>query len=149
MRSFWNCYLLIGLYPFKGGKIFKRKFGLLVHVPKTTKLLSIRLKNLWKTGYIDSLIYIFFIGKSYQIQANQWAIRANVAISRISTAAPYSEYLSIFLATRTNLSNLAVLSNPMSVVVSSVSDPKSNKSNGMAATRSMMNLKKTKTNFET
>ena len=60
----------------------------------------------------------------------------------MSTAAPYSEYLSIFLATRTNLSNLAVLSNPMSVVVSSVSDPKSNKSNGMAATRSMMNLKK-------
>ena len=65
-----------------------------------------------------------------------------MAISRMSTAAPYSEYLSIFLATRTNLSNLAVLSNPMSVVVSSVSDPKSNKSNGMAATRSMMNLKK-------
>ena len=60
----------------------------------------------------------------------------------MSTAAPYSEYLSIFLATRTNLSNLAVLSNPMSVVVSSVSDPKSNKSNGIAATRSMMNLKK-------
>ena len=97
---------------------------------------------------IPYIRYIFFIGNSYQIQANQWAIRANVAISRMSTAAPYSEYLSIFLATRTNLSNLAVLSNPMSVVVSSVSDPKSNKSNGMAATRSMMNLKKISKNIQ-
>ena len=54
----------------------------------------------------------------------------------MSTAAPYSEYRSIFLATLTNLSNLAVLSNPINVVVSSVSEPNRSKSKGMAATKS-------------
>ena len=53
----------------------------------------------------------------YQMQANQWAISANVAMSRIRTAAPYSEYLSIFRATLTNLSKRAVFNRPINVVV--------------------------------
>lgn len=40
-----------------------------------------------------------------------------VDIRSTSTAAPYSEYLSIFLATRTRRSSRAVFSNPISVVV--------------------------------
>ena len=56
---------------------------------------------------------------AYQIHASQWAIKANVAMSRTKTAAPYSEYRSIFLATRTNLSNLAVFNRPINVVVCS------------------------------
>ena len=59
----------------------------------------------------------------------------------MSTAAPYSEYRSIFLATLTNLSNLAVLSNPINVVVSSVSEPNRSKSKGMAATKSVKKKK--------
>ena len=69
------------------------------------------------------------------MQASQWATRAKALISRISTAAPYSEYLarrlgvttrmddqaesylSIFRATLTSLSSLAVLRRPMRVVV--------------------------------
>jgi hypothetical protein len=54
---------------------------------------------------------------AYQMHASQWAISANVAISSSRTAAPYSEYRSIFLATRTSRSNLAVFNSPMSVVV--------------------------------
>jgi hypothetical protein len=42
---------------------------------------------------------------------------AKAATSRIRTAAPYSEYLSIFLATRTSLNKRAVLSKPINVVV--------------------------------
>ena len=51
------------------------------------------------------------------MQASQCAMRANVAIRRSNTAAPYSEYLSILRATLTSLSNLAVFSNPINVVV--------------------------------
>ena len=54
---------------------------------------------------------------SYQIQANQWAMRANVAMSRRRTAAPYSEYLSILRATRTNRRRRAVFNKPIKVVV--------------------------------
>lgn len=51
------------------------------------------------------------------MQANQWAINANVAINRINTAAPYSEYRSILRATRTNRKRRAVFNNPINVVV--------------------------------
>jgi len=54
---------------------------------------------------------------AYHMHASQCAISANVAISSSKTAAPYSEYLSIFLATRTSRNNLAVFSRPISVVV--------------------------------
>lgn len=71
---------------------------------------------------------------AYQMQASQWAIKANVAINSSSTAAPYSEYLtspsplspftlsgltdlSSFRATRTRRSSRAVFSSPISVVV--------------------------------
>lgn len=54
---------------------------------------------------------------AYHMHASQWAISANVAISSSSTAAPYSEYRSIFRATRTSLSSRAVFSSPISVVV--------------------------------
>lgn len=54
---------------------------------------------------------------TYHMQANQCAMRAKVAMSSNSTAAPYSEYLSIFLATLTSRNSLAVFSRPMSVVV--------------------------------
>lgn len=55
--------------------------------------------------------------KTYHMQANQCAIRANVAIKSTSTAAPYSEYRSIFRATRTRRSNRAVFNSPIKVVV--------------------------------
>lgn len=42
---------------------------------------------------------------------------AKVAMSRSRTAAPYSEYLSIFRATLTKRRSLAVFSRPMRVVV--------------------------------
>lgn len=58
---------------------------------------------------------------AYQMQANQCAINANAATNNNNTAAPYSEYLSIFRATRTSRSNLAVFSNPMRVVVWNIS----------------------------
>lgn len=51
------------------------------------------------------------------MQANQWAIRAKVAMRRSRTAAPYSEYLSIFLATLTSLRSRAVFRRPIRVVV--------------------------------
>lgn len=51
------------------------------------------------------------------MQANQWAIKANVAIKSNNTAAPYSEYLSIFRATRTNRRRRAVFNKPIRVVV--------------------------------
>lgn len=51
------------------------------------------------------------------MQANQCAMRAKVAISSSKTAAPYSEYLSIFLATRTRRRSRAVFSKPIKVVV--------------------------------
>ena len=54
---------------------------------------------------------------AYHIHANQWAIRAKVAINNNIKAAPYSEYLSSFLATLTSRNNLAVFNSPMSVVV--------------------------------
>jgi len=54
---------------------------------------------------------------AYQIQANQWAMRAKVAMSNNNMAAPYSEYLSNFLATRTRRNNLAVFNKPIRVVV--------------------------------
>lgn len=54
---------------------------------------------------------------TYHIQANQCAINANVAIKSINTAAPYSEYRSIFLATRTNRNRRAVFNSPINVVV--------------------------------
>lgn len=54
---------------------------------------------------------------TYQMQASQWAMRAKVAINNTSTAAPYSEYLSIFLATLTSRSKRAVFNNPIRVVV--------------------------------
>lgn len=53
----------------------------------------------------------------YHIHASQWAIRANVAIRSSKTAAPYSEYLSIFLATLTSRSKRAVFNKPINVVV--------------------------------
>lgn len=59
----------------------------------------------------------FSLRSTYQMQANQWAMRAKVAINSNNTAAPYSEYLSIFLATLTNLNNLAVFSKPVNVAV--------------------------------
>lgn len=54
---------------------------------------------------------------THQMQANQWAIRAKVAINSNNTAAPYSEYLSIFRATLTKRSKRAVFNNPIKVVV--------------------------------
>lgn len=51
------------------------------------------------------------------MQAIQCAMSANVAIRSKRTAAPYSEYLSIFLATRTNLKSRAVFKRPINVVV--------------------------------
>lgn len=51
------------------------------------------------------------------MQASQCAMSTKVDIRSTSTAAPYSEYLSIFLATRTRRSSRAVFSNPISVVV--------------------------------
>lgn len=54
---------------------------------------------------------------SYQIHAIQWAIKANVAINNSSTAAPYSLYLSIFLATLTSRKRRAAFNKPVRVVV--------------------------------
>ena len=54
---------------------------------------------------------------AYHIHANQWAIRAKIAISNNNMAAPYSEYLSNFLQTLTSRNNLAVFNNPIRVVV--------------------------------
>lgn len=54
---------------------------------------------------------------TYHIHAIQWAIKANVAINKRSTAAPYSLYLSIFRATLTKRRSLAVFNKPMRVVV--------------------------------
>lgn len=54
---------------------------------------------------------------TYHIHASQCAIRANVAISNNNTAAPYSEYLSIFLATLTKRKRRAVFNKPIKVVV--------------------------------
>lgn len=51
------------------------------------------------------------------MQASQCAINANVAIRRTKTAAPYSEYRSIFRATRTNRNNRAVFNSPINVAV--------------------------------
>lgn len=51
------------------------------------------------------------------MQASQWAMRAKVAMRRRRTAAPYSEYLSIFLATLTRRRSRAVFRRPMRVVV--------------------------------
>lgn len=51
------------------------------------------------------------------MHASQCAIKANVAIKRIKTAAPYSEYRSILRATRTKRKSRAVFNNPISVVV--------------------------------
>lgn len=54
---------------------------------------------------------------THQMQASQWAMRAKVAMRRRRTAAPYSEYLSIFLATLTRRRSRAVFRRPMRVVV--------------------------------
>ena len=54
---------------------------------------------------------------AYQMQASQWATRAKADMRRMRTAAPYSEYLSIFLATLTRRSRRAVFSRPINVVV--------------------------------
>lgn len=51
------------------------------------------------------------------MQASQCAMSTNVDIRSTRTAAPYSEYLSIFLATRTRRSSRAVFNRPISVVV--------------------------------
>lgn len=51
------------------------------------------------------------------MHASQWAMRAKVAMRRRRTAAPYSEYLSIFLATLTRRRSRAVFRRPMRVVV--------------------------------
>lgn len=60
------------------------------------------------------------MGRSYQMQASQWAISAKVAISNNRTAAPYSEYLSILRATLTSLRSRAVFRRPINVVVCNV-----------------------------
>lgn len=54
---------------------------------------------------------------AYHKQASQCAMSTKVAIKRRRTAVPYSEYRSIFRATRTSRSSLAVFSRPISVVV--------------------------------
>ena len=54
---------------------------------------------------------------AYQMQASQWATKAKADMRRMRTAAPYSEYLSIFRATRTSRSRRAVFSKPINVVV--------------------------------
>ncbi len=64
----------------------------------------------------------FFVDSScapiaYHMHASQCAISVNVAMSNSNTAPPYSLYLSNLRTTRTNRSNRAVLSRPMSVVV--------------------------------
>ncbi len=51
------------------------------------------------------------------MQASQCAMSANVAMRRMRTAAPYSEYRSIFRATLTRRSRRAVFSRPIRVVV--------------------------------
>lgn len=51
------------------------------------------------------------------MHASQCAMSAKVAIRSRSTAAPYSEYLSIFLATLTKRNKRAVFSKPIRVVV--------------------------------
>lgn len=54
---------------------------------------------------------------AYHMQHNQWAMSKNVANKSMSTAAPYSEYLSSFRATLTNRKSRAVFNKPISVVV--------------------------------
>lgn len=68
------------------------------------------------------IYYNWWILKHYQVtayhkQASQCAISTKVAMRRRRTAVPYSEYLSIFRATRTSRNKRAVFNKPMSVVV--------------------------------
>ena len=57
------------------------------------------------------------LAMAYQMQESQCAISRKVASSNMSTAAPYSEYLSNFRATRTNRNRRAVFKRPINVVV--------------------------------
>ena len=61
--------------------------------------------------------FFFFFALTHHIHAIQWALRAKVPIKSSKTAAPYSLYLSIFLATLTSRKRRAVFNSPIKVVV--------------------------------
>lgn len=66
---------------------------------------------------ISFFFLFFFFALTHHIHAIQWALRAKVPIKSSKTAAPYSLYLSIFLATLTSRKRRAVFNSPIKVVV--------------------------------
>ena len=67
--------------------------------------------------FLSFFLSFFFFALTHHIHAIQWALRAKVPIKSSKTAAPYSLYLSIFLATLTSRKRRAVFNSPIKVVV--------------------------------
>lgn len=68
---------------------------------------------------------------AYHMHASQWAMSTKVHMSKKRTAAPYSEYRSSFLATRTNRNSRAVFRRLVKVAIFGIHEQEGTRKTGM------------------